>query len=108
MSSYYLVAVLLVLAIPIAAMGALVGLAAWTRDALTRAPVVGALGALCTFAAITHLVLPRACGDGTNRPIVAAAVGLDECRRIGVASVALVVLLLAATATVTRLGDVRR
>lgn len=108
MSSYYLGAVLLVLAIPIAAMSALVGLAAWTRDALTRAPVVGALGALCTFAAIVHLLVARRCGDGINRPLVAAAVGLDECRRVGVASVALVVLLLAATAAATRLGDVRR
>ena len=108
MSSYYLGAVLLVLAIPIAAMSALVGLAAWTHDALTRAPVVGALGAMCTFAAIVHLVVPRDCGDGVNRPIVAAAVGLDECHRVGVASVAVVVLLLAATTAVTRLRDVRR
>lgn len=108
MSSYDLVAFALVLAIPVTAIAALVGLAAWTRDAITRAPLVGALGALCTFAAIAHLVVPRDCGDGVNRPIVAAAVGVDECQRVGVASVALVVLLLAATAAVTRLGDVRR
>ena len=108
MSSYDLAALGLVLAIPLVGLAALAGLVAWTRDVLARAPIVGGLGAVSTFAAIAHLIVPRACGDGVNRPIVAAAVGLDECRRIGVASVGLVVLLLAATAAVTRLGDVRR
>ena len=108
MGSYYLTALALVLAIPVAAMGALVGLAAWTRDAITRAPVLGVLGAACTFAAVANLFLARACGDGINRPIVAAAVGVDECRQVGVASVAVVILLLVATAAATRLGDVRR
>jgi hypothetical protein len=106
--SYYLTALALVLAIPIAFLAACLGLALWTRDSVARAPLIGALGAVCTAAAIANLVVARACGDGINRPLVAAAVGADECRRVGVASVALVLLLLSATSAVTRLGDVRR
>lgn len=108
MGSYYLTALALVLAIPVAAMAVVTGLVLWTRDVLSRAPAIGALGAACTSAALAHLLVARTCGDGINRPIIAAALGSDECRRIGVGSVALAVLLLAATAVVTRLVEVKR
>ena len=108
MGSYYLTALALVLAIPIVAMAALVGLVRWSRDALARAPVLGALGIVSTYIALANLFVARACGDGINRPIIAAAVGTDECRRLGVSSVGVALVLLVATPVVTRLGDVRR
>ena len=108
MSSYYLTAVVLVLAIPVVALAALVGLVRWARDSIARAPAIGVLGVLCTASALVNLFLARACGDGVNRPIIAAAIGDPACQRVGVASIQVVLLLVVATAAVTRLADAGR
>jgi hypothetical protein len=106
--SYYLTAMAIVLAIPIVALAMVAGLARWARDVLSRSPLVGALGVLFTASSLVNLFMARACGAGVNRPIVALAVGDGACHRTGLVSLQLVVLLVVTTATVVRLGDVRR
>ena len=108
MGSYYLTALAIVIAMPLAAIAVAAGLARWAHDALVRAPVLGALGVLFTGFAIVNLFVARACGDGVNRPIVAIALADDACREVGLVSLQLVILLVVATAAAVRLGDVRR
>jgi hypothetical protein len=106
--SYYLAAVLLVLAIPLGVLAVGAGLVAWGRDAVHRSPVVGGFGILCVAAAILNLVVARSCGAGVNRPIVSAVLSSDACHRSGVIALGLPLLLVVGTAAVVRLGDVRR
>jgi len=106
--SYDLLALLLVLAIPLSAMGLLGALVAWARDSVARSPVVGALGVVLTVAALANLLIARACGDGTNRPIVGLAVGDAGCQRVGLEAFGLVLLVVVTTAVVVRLGELRR
>lgn len=108
MSSYYLTALLIVLAIPVVVLALAVGLAGWARDSMARAPVTGALGVVLAASALVNLLVARSCGDGVNRPIVAAALGDDACRRVGLVSLQLLLLAVVATAVVVRLGDLRR
>ena len=108
MSSYYLVSLVLVLAMPIAALASLAGLVHWARDSIARAPVIGALGVVCAASALGNLLVARACGDSINRPLIGAALGDETCRRIGAASIELLLLIVVATAVVTRLGELRR
>jgi hypothetical protein len=103
-----LLALLIVLAIPVAALWVLAGFAVWARDAVRRSPLLGGLGVLCTGVAVANLFVERTCADGTNRPIVAMFVSDHGCHRLGVISLEVVVLLLVATAATVRLGDLRR
>jgi hypothetical protein len=105
--SYYLVAVLLVLAIPVGLLVLGYGLVQWGRDSLHRAPLVGGVGVLAATLAIVNLVVARSCGTGTNRPIVSAVLSSDACHRDGVLALALPILLVVGTAALVRLRDAR-
>lgn len=108
MGSYYIAAIVLVLAIPVGLLTLGFGLVAWGRDAVRRSPVVGGLGVACTVLAIGNLVVARSCAAGVNRPIVSAALSSDACHRSGVIAVEIALLLVVATAAVVRLGEIRR
>ena len=101
-------ALAIVLAIPLVAITVAAGLASWARDVVSRSPLLGALGVLFTASALAHLFVARACGTGVNRPILAIAAADEACHRVGLVSLQLVVLLVVTTATVVRLGGVRR
>jgi hypothetical protein len=103
--SYYLAAVLLVLAIPVGLLVVGYGLVLWGRDAVQRSPLVGGFGVLCASLAILNLVVARSCGTATNRPIVSAVLSSDACHRDGVLAVAVPILLVVATAALVRLRD---
>jgi hypothetical protein len=105
---YYLTALLIVVAIPLAAIATLVGLTTWARDALRRAPVVGGLGIVFVLAALVNLFVARTCGAGTNRPIIALTLADEACHRVGLVSLEIVLLLVVTTAVMVRLSDVRR
>lgn len=108
MSSYDLLGLLIVLAIPIAGIALVAGTVVWARDAIRRSPRTGSLGVGLTAMAGANLLVARACGSGVNRPIIDFAVGHDDCLRAGLLSVELVLLLAVTTSVVVRLGDVRR
>ena len=108
LDTYRLEALLLVAVIPIAAFALLAGGVAWARDAISRAPVVGWIGMLLALAAIGNLVVPRRFGEVVNRPVLAAFVGDGHAERAGMMGIALVLLVVVATAIAVRAGEVRR
>lgn len=105
MGSYYLGALALVLAIPIVALVVVGGTVVWARDVVTRAPVVGSIGAIATMLALANVFAARACGAGVNRPIIAITLADEACRRTGFLAFAVVLLLGSATASVVRLPE---
>ena len=105
---YELVALLIVIAIPFAALGLIVATAAWGRDAVVRSRHAGITGIVCTAVAAGNLFIARPCGDGVNRPLLAIVTGSDECYRAALMSFELVMLLVVATSVAVRLGDLRR
>ena len=105
---YGLVALLIVLAIPFAAVGLVVVAIGWASDALARSRHTGLTGIACTAVAAANLFVARPCGDGTNRPVIAIITGSGDCYRAALMSFELMVLLGVATSVAVRLGDLRR
>lgn len=103
-----LLALIIVLLIPVAALLVVAGAIVWARDAVGRSPLVGGFGVLCVGVAVANLFVERTCEDGRNRPIVSMFVSDHACHRVGVISLEVVLLLVVATAVVVRLSDVRR
>ena len=108
MSSYYLIALLIVIAIPVVATGLVAGAFVWARDAMTRGRAPGAIGVLCTFVATANLFVPRRCAGSFNRPVITAFLGDDACQRSSLVAIQLVLLLAVATALVARADEIRR
>ena len=107
MGSYDLAALLIVLAMPVVAIGVVALAYFWALDALQRSLPAGATGVLCTLVAAGNLFVERRCGGTVNRAILTAFVGPDDCRRSALVAIELVVLLAVATALVVRAGEVR-
>lgn len=108
MGPYYLTAVAIVFAIPVAALALVAGTVLWARDAVAREPRAGLVGILCTLVAAGNLFVERSCAGNVNRPVITAFVGADACQRSSLVAVELVVLLAVATALVVRAGEIRR
>lgn len=108
MGSYELAATLLVLAIPLAAIGLVAGAVAWGRDSIDRAPVTGGVGVVCTVLATANTLVERACGGEVNRAAITAFIGPEGCRPGALAALAAVLLLALATALVARAPELRR
>lgn len=106
--SYDLIALLIVLAIPFAALYLFLATMAWARDAIRRAPIGGPIGVFATMAASGNLIVARACGGDTNRPVITLVTGHGSCLRLGLISLEVVLLVAVWTSTAVRLGDVRR
>lgn len=102
MGSYYLPALLLVFAIPAAAVALGAGALVWARDALSRSPVIGLVGIALTAAAAGNLVIPRRLADEMNRPIVALFLSHGDPQRTGLASVDALLLCVLATSLAVR------
>lgn len=103
-----MMAILLVIAIPLAAMGLLSVSVAWARDAVGRAPLPGLIGVFCTLVAVGNLFVERTCDGMVNRPVITVALGDGDCYRTGVIGLGLVLLLGVATSAAVRVGDLRR
>jgi hypothetical protein len=105
---YDLLALLIVFAIPFAAIGLVVAAYAWGRDAIERSRAAGIAGVGLTVLAAVNLLVARGCGSGVNRPVITMVLGDDACHRVGLLSFELLLLLVVATSVVVRLPDVRR
>ena len=106
--TYGLVALLIVLAVPFAALGLILVAGAWGRDAVARSRHSGLTGVLCTAVAAANLFIARPCGDGINRPVITIFTSSGDCFRSALMSFELVLLLAVATSVAVRLGEVRR
>lgn len=105
---YEVMATLLVITIPVAALAFGTVALAWARDAISRSPLPGLIGVCCTLVAAGNLLVERPCGGMVNRPVITVALGTGDCHKSSLVAVELVVLLAVATSVVTRLGDVKR
>lgn len=90
-------AVLIVVAVPLAGAAAVVAATRWGRWMVTVGGVAGVVGLLLTAGAVVSLGVARSCtgdddGEYINRPVLLLAVGDGDCRRDAVAEVGLVVL----------------
>lgn len=103
-----LLAVLIVIAIPVAALLLVAGAIAWGYDAVVRSPGVGVVGVAAAVAATANLFIVRSCGDGVNRPVISMFIGDHGCHRSGLIGLQLVLLLVVGTSVLVRLRDVRR
>ena len=103
-----LLATIIIIAIPVAALLLVAGALAWGYDAVVRNRVVGGLGILAAAAATANLFVERTCDDGTNRPIVSMFIGGHGCHRSGLLALEILLLLVVGTSVLVRLGDVRR
>lgn len=104
---YEVMATLLVIAIPFAAIGLMVATRAWARDAVTRARIPGLIGVGCTAVAAGNLFVARRCADLINRPVISVALGDGACYKSGLVAIQLVVLLVVATSAAVRVGEIR-
>jgi hypothetical protein len=102
-----LLATLIVIAIPVAALLLVAGALAWGYDAVVRNPYIGGLGIAAVAVATGNLFVVRTCRDGANRPITSMFVGDHACHRNGLLALQLVLLLVVATSVLVRLGEVR-
>ena len=102
-----LLATIIIIAIPVAALLLVAGVLAWGYDAFVRNPVIAILGIAATAAATANLFFERSCHDGVNRPIVSMFVGDHACHRTGLLSLEVVLLLVVGTSVLVRLGEVR-
>jgi len=103
-----LLAVLIVIAIPVAALLLLAGAIAWGYDAVVRSPGVGVVGIAAASAATANLFIVRSCSDGVNRPVVSMFVGDHGCHRSGLIALEVLLLFVVGTSVLVRLRDVRR
>jgi hypothetical protein len=102
-----LLATLIIIAIPVAALLVVAGALAWGYDAVARNPVIGILGIAAATAATGNLFIERTCDDGTNRPIVAMFISDHGCHRVALLALEVVLLLVVATSVLVRLGEVK-
>jgi hypothetical protein len=102
-----LLATIIIIAIPVAALLLVAGALAWGYDAFVRNPIIAILGIAATVAATANLFLERSCHDGVNRPITSMFVGDHACHRTGLLSLEVVLLLVVGTSVLVRLGEVR-
>jgi hypothetical protein len=102
-----LLATIIIIAIPVAALLLVAGALAWGYDAIVHNPVIAIVGIAATSAATANLFLERACHDGVNRPIVSMFVGDHACHRTGLLSLEVVLLLVVGTSVLVRLGEIR-
>ena len=102
-----LLATIIIIAIPVAALLLVAGVLAWGYDAFVRNPVIAILGYAATAGATANLFLQRTCHDGANRPIISMWVGDHACHRTGLLSAEIVLLLVVGTSVLVRLGEVK-
>jgi hypothetical protein len=102
-----LVATLIIIAIPVAALLLVAGALAWGYDAIVRNPIIGVLGITAAAVATGNLFVERSCHDGANRPIVSMFVGDHACHRSGLLSLEVLLLLVVGTSVLVRLGEVK-
>jgi hypothetical protein len=102
-----LLATIIIIAIPVAALLLVAGALAWGYDAVNRNPVVGTLGITAAAAAVGNLFIERACHDGANRPIVSMFIGDHGCHRTGLLALQVLLLLVVGTSVLVRLGEVK-
>ena len=101
-------AILLVIAMPLAAIGLATVSVAWAKDVITRSRPQGLLGVFFTLVAAGNLFVERTCEGTVNRPIISIALGHGDCFKSGLGGVEIVLLVAVATSAVVRFGDVRR
>jgi len=102
-----LLATIIIIAIPVAALLLVAGVVAWAYDAFVRNPVVAVLGYAAMAAATANLFLERTCSDGANRPITSMFIGDHACHRTGLLSLEIVLLVVVATSVLVRFGEIR-
>ena len=86
-------AVLLVAAAPIVAIGACTSAGQWGRWLVRTGGVAGVVGLVVTGAATVNLGVPRTCGsspDEVNRPVISLVLGDGDCFREALGQLALV------------------
>jgi hypothetical protein len=88
-------ALLLVVAAPIAAVGALSTAAQWSRWMVRTGGLLGVAGLVVTGVATVNLLVPRTCGSTPaehNRPVISLVVGGGPCSRSAAAQLEVAVL----------------
>ena len=110
-------AVLIVLAAPIAALGLASSAGRWARWLVRMGGALGIVGLVLTAAFVVNLVVPRSCSTASspgatvhevNRPFVSIAIGDGDCFRSAVAQAQGAVLAGVATSALVALADRRR
>jgi hypothetical protein len=105
-STYELVALVIVFAVPFVIVFLVAAAYAWATDSVRRSSAVGGIGVLATLVAVGYLFVEQTCALTRNRPIIMAIMGPGDCRRTGLVAVELVLLLAVATAVSVRLPEV--
>lgn len=103
-----LLATIIVVAIPVAALLLVAGALAWAYDAVAHKPVIGMLGIVAASVATGNMIVEHSCHDGVNRPIISMWVGDHACHRSGLLALELLLLLVVGTSVLVRLSDVKR
>lgn len=104
----YPLALLLVVAIPVAALGLLAGAELWARWMVRAGGLLGVVGVALTAAFAVNLVVPRTCStepvEEVNRPAISLVVGDGDCFRhaLGQTQLAVLVGVAASVVVVTR------
>lgn len=104
----YPLALLLVVAIPVAFLGFVVAAEAWARWMVRAGGMIGVAGLALTAAFAVNLLLPRTCSDvpveEVNRPVISLVVGDGSCFQdaLGQTQLAALVGLGASVAVVAR------
>lgn len=103
-------ALVLVVAIPVAFLGFVAAAERWARWMVRAGGLVGVAGLAVTAASAVNLLVPRTCSDApveeVNRPVISLVVGDGACFRdaLGQAQLAALVGVAASVAVVTRSG----
>lgn len=107
-------AVLIVLAVPIAAVGAAISAGQWARWLYRAGGILGIAGLVLTAVFLVNLVVPRTCSTTSlpgktvrevNRPIISLVLGDGDCFRSAMAQTQGAALAGVATSAVVALVD---
>jgi len=106
-------ALLIVVAAPIALLGAVAGAWQWGRWLVGAGGVLGMVGAAVTGVAVLNLGVARTCqtdaaGKHVNRPIISIATGEGDCFRRAMGQLQLAALAGVGASSVVLLRQVRR
>ena len=101
-------ALLIVVASPVAALGAITAASQWARWILRAGGIVGVVGLVLTAAAVVNVLVPRTCATTAdqrevNRPVLSVAVDDGDCFRSGLGQLELAGLVGVATSAVVAL-----